>query len=423
MADVVALAEVWLWGQMVGAVAEETNGRITFEYDPAFARRGLEISPFTLPAATAGPVTFPELRRSPAFEGLPGVLADALPDRFGNAVIRKYYTDRGLPEHAMRPVQKLLYIGDRAMGALTFRPPERVRRDAEQEPLDIARLVEQARVVIEGKPHVAIPEMLRVGASAGGARPKALILWNETTGDVRSGFATPRSGDEHWILKFDGVGEFGAPDDMPKPFNRIEHAYARLAADAGIEVPEIRLLEHEGFGHLLVKRFDRSPGRRLHMHSLGGMHHVDYNQPGAFSYEGFLRTTLRLNLGYPALEQAFRRAVFNIVAVNQDDHVKNVAFLMGGTGRWRLAPAYDLTFARGQGYTRTHQMTVNGKSDGFTRDDLLALGAGMGVNRDGEEVIDQVAGVMSRWRDYANDAGVPEDRATEIAGGFRLLRR
>jgi serine/threonine-protein kinase HipA len=323
----------------------------------------------------------------------------------------------------MRPVQKLLYIGDRAMGALTFRPPERIRTPAEEEPLEVARLVAQARVVIEGRPDVAIPEMLRVGASAGGARPKALILWSESTGRVRSGFATPGAGDDHWILKFDGVGELGARDDTPKPFNRIEYAYARLAAHAGIDMPETRLLEQEGFGHLLVKRFDRMEGRRVHMHSLGGMQHVDYNIPAAFSYESFLRTILRLTLGYPALEEAFRRAVFNVVAVNQDDHVKNFAFLMSQNGEWRLAPAYDLTFARGQGYTRTHQMTLNGKSDAFTRADLLAFGGTMGVNRDGRHVIDEVIEAMSHWREYAAEAGVPADRITAVSDRFRLLSR
>lgn len=419
MADY-AVARVRLWQHDVGAVAEAPDGRVTFEYEPAFTRTGLEISPIMLPLSRRGPIAFPELTRMEAFKGLPGVLADGLPDRFGNAVITKYFTDRARPDAALSPVQKLLYVGERAMGALTFHPPERVR-PAEQEPLEIAELVRQARVVIEGKPGVAIPEMLRVGASAGGARPKALILWNPDSGEVRSGFARPRRGDEPWIVKFDGVGELGAPDETPKPYNRIEYAYSRLARDAGLAMPETRLIEQGAFGHLLVRRFDREGTRRFHLHSLGGMHHVDYNLPGAFSYEQFLRTILTLGLGYPALEEAYRRAVFNVVAVNQDDHVKNVSFLMDETGEWRLAPAYDLTFARGRGFTRVHQMSLHGKQDGFEREDLLALGAFAGIKADGAAIVDTVVEAVASWPAYAEEARVPQEENRFIEAHFRRV--
>ncbi len=421
MADTVAWAEVWLWGAQVGAVAESEDGQVTFEYDPAFRKRGLEISPLLLPLSRQGPVTFPELQRVGAFEGLPGVLADALPDRFGNAVIKKYFSDRGQPENAMRPVQKLLYIGDRAMGALEFRPPIKLRRAAERESLEVAELVKQARVVIEGRPDVSIPEMMRVGASAGGARAKALILWNRAANEVRSGFARPQSEDEHWIIKFDGVGEFGEPNSTPQPFNRIEYVYSRLARDAGIEMPETSLLEERQHGHLLVKRFDRSEKDRLHLHSLGGLHHVDFNTPGIFSYEQFLRTVLALGLHYPELEEAYRRSVFNIVSVNQDDHVKNVSFLMDKHGNWQLSPAYDLTYARGSGYTRHHQMSLNGKRDDFTKEDLLGLGGAFGIKRDGKDVIDEVTEAMSSWEDYAKEAKVPSDNIDSIQREFRLF--
>lgn len=408
MADAAITAQVWLWGHFVGAVAETEAGQITFEYDPAFRRTGLEISPLHLPLSQQGPLTFPELHRLEAFAGLPGVLGDALPDRFGNAVITRYFTALGRPGDALRPVQKLLYVGRRAMGALEFRPPVRMRA-AERRPLEIAALVEQARVVVEGRPHAAVPEIMRVGASAGGARPKALILWNHKTNTIRSGFARPGPNDNPWIIKFDGVGELDAPDPSPRPFNRIEYAYSRMARDAGIELPETRLLEERRCAHLLVRRFDRVGTDRLHLHSLGGLHHVDYNRPGEFSYEQFLRTILRLGLGYPALEQGFRRAVFNIVAVNQDDHVKNISFLMDRTGTWRLAPAYDLTFARGAGFTRAHQMTLNGRADGFTRKDLLALGGAMGIKRDGADAVADVVAATRKWEEYARDAAVPSD--------------
>jgi serine/threonine-protein kinase HipA len=421
MAETVVVAQVWIWKHFVGAVAEANDGQITFEYDPGFAHAGLEISPLMLPLSKQGPLVFPELQRLEAFAGLPGVLADALPDRFGNAVIKKYFADKGRPDDAMRPVQKLLYIGNRAMGALEFRPPLRVERAAERESLEIAALVEQARIVVEGRPDVAVPGIMRVGASAGGARPKALILWNRTTNEIRSGFAKPGPGDEHWIIKFDGVGELDAPDPRPKPFNRIEYAYSRLARDTGIDMPETELLEERRCGHLMVKRFDRVGTRRLHLHSLGGLHHVDYNLPGQFSYEQFLRTILELKLGYPALEEGFRRAVFNVVAVNQDDHVKNISFLMDSVGAWRLAPAYDLTYARGAGFTRSHQMTLNNKSDGFTRDDLLNLGASMRIKRDGAAIIDRIVKVMGKWAAYASAAKVPADEIARIQSQFRLI--
>jgi len=421
MPEVAVVAEVWIWKHFVGAVAETGDGQITFEYEPAFARTGLEISPLMLPLSKQGPLTFPELQRLEAFAGLPGVLADALPDRFGNAVIRKYFTDRGRPDDAMRPVQKLLYVGKRAMGALEFRPPIRVERSAERESLEIAALVEQARVVIEGRPDVAIPEIMRVGASAGGARPKALVLWNRTTDKIRSGFAKPQAGDEYWIMKFDGVGELEAPDPTPKPFNRIEYAYSRLARDAGIDMPDTALLEERRRGHLMVRRFDRIGNTRLHLHSLGGLHHVDYNNPGQFSYEQFLRTILQLDLGYPALEEGFRRGVFNVVGANQDDHVKNISFLMDQQGVWRLAPAYDLTYARGAGFTRVHQMTLNDKVDGFTRKDLLTIGASMGIKRDGADIIDSVVAAMGNWETYARAAKVPADHIALIKSQHRLV--
>ena len=419
MADIVAVARVYIWSHFVGAVAEAVDGQITFEYEPAFHRSGLEISPLQLPLSRLGPITFPELQRLEAFLGLPGVLADALPDRFGNAVITKYFTDRGRPQDALRPVQKLLYVGNRAMGALEFRPPIPVEHRAEREPLQIAELVREARVVVEGRPHVAIPEIMRLGASAGGTRPKALVLWNREKDEIRSAFARPKKGDEHWILKFDGVGEPGTPDPAPQPFNRIEFAYSQLARTAGIEIPETRLLQERGRGHLMVRRFDRGGTTRLHLHSLGGLHHVDFNQPGAFSYEQFLRTLLTLRLDYPTLEEGYRRAVFNVVAVNQDDHVKNISFLMEANGVWRLAPAYDLTYARGTGFTQLHQMSLGGKRDGFTRSDLLALGTSFGIKRHGADVIDRVVESLKRWPEYAASAGVPGERIAAIGSQFR----
>lgn len=421
MAEVVALAQIFLWGKFLGAVAEDDRGIVTFEFDAKFRQLGWDVSPVKLSVATTtAPATFAELRRVEAFQGLPGVLADALPDRFGNAIIRKYFEDRGHGELALSPVQRLLYMGSRAMGALEFKPAlERTRTRAEQESLEVKELVEQARRLIEGKLDIAVPEIMRVGASAGGARPKAVILWNRAAGSVRSGFAKPAPGEEHWLVKFDGVGEIGEPDARPRPFNRIEHAYSQMARAAGIEVPATELLEERGYAHLLCRRFDREHGERLHMHSLGGMQHVDFNLPRAYSYEGLLRTILALGLGYAALEEAFRRAVFNLMAVNQDDHVKNISFLMDRTGKWRLSPAYDLAFSQGLGFTREHQMTFAGKSTGFTRADLLKVGSDFGIKQSGRAVIEQVRQALERWPEHATAARVPSDHAAAIGAAFR----
>ncbi len=422
MAEPSCIAEVRLWDHTVGAVAELDDGRVIFEYDSDFRRTGLEISPIHLPLQRKGAVEFPELRRLPAFEGLPGVLADALPDRFGNAVIRRYFTDRGRPDDAMSPVQKLLYIGSRAMGALEFRPAHRIPRNArEEEALEVSALVAAARRVVEGSTEIAVPEIIRLGSSAGGARAKAVILWNRKSNEVRSAFASPRPGDEEWLIKFDGVGELDVPDPEPRAYNRIEHAYSVLARKAGIEMAETHLLEERGLGHFMTRRFDRTAEGRLHIHTLGGMEHVDYNRPGLYACEQLLRLTLTLQLGYPALAQAFRRISFNILAVNQDDHVKNFGFVMDGNGKWSLSPAYDLTFARGGGYTRRHQISLGRKFDRFTAGDLLDLGRKFGIERDGREIVREVGDALSGWPAAASAAGVPEERIKAIGDSFRIL--
>ncbi|MCP4657254.1 MAG: type II toxin-antitoxin system HipA family toxin [bacterium] len=421
MAEPVCLAEVRLWGRTVGAVAETDEGQIVFEYDESFRRSGIEISPASLPLAVRGPQRFPDLARLDAFEGLPGVVADALPDRFGNAIIRKYFAERGRPDWAMSPVQKLLYVGSRAMGALEFRPAIKIPRKArEDEALEVAALVEAARRVVEGRTEVAVPEIMRLGSSAGGARAKAVILWNPANNEVRSAFAPARAGDQHWLIKFDGVGELDNPDPTPRPYNRIEHAYGALARAAGVETADQRLLEERGLAHFMTRRFDRVGNRRLHMHTLGGMEHIDYNLPGLCSYEQYFRRVLALDLGYPALEQVFRRACFNLLAVNQDDHVKNFAFLMDEKGRWRLSPAYDLTFVRGRGMTRRHQMSFAGKRDDFTAADFLAVGAQFGLELDGRAIVQEVGEALTHWDELARAAGVPEDRIRRIGGAFRL---
>jgi serine/threonine-protein kinase HipA len=280
----------------------------------------------------------------------------------------------------------------------------------------VARLVDEARQVVTGRVNIALPEIMQIGASAGGARPKAVILWNPGSREVRSGFAPPREGDEPWIIKFDGVGELSHPDPEPQPYNRIEYAYTQMAKAAGITTAEVVLLEERRLAHLLSRRFDRANGARIHFHSLGGIDHTDYDLPGSYSYEQYLQVVLTLGMPPAALDEAYRRTVFNVIAVNQDDHVKNFGFLMDRDGKWRLSPAYDVTFAKGQGYTRHHQLTLNGKVDDLTRDDLLALGARFGIKQNGAAIIKEVVAAVQQWSTFAAAAGVPKERVTEIWG-------
>lgn len=409
------VAEVHLYGYLLGAVAEEGNGRISFQYAPDFAATAIEPSPLRLPTSETGALSFPELQRLEAFNGLPGLLADALPDTFGNAIIKQYFERKGQPDAAFSPVQRLLYIGRRAMGALEFSPP--LLSDVSErsgEALELAQLVLESRQVIAGKLDTALPEIISVGASAGGMRAKAIVLWNPRTDRLKSAFAPREPGDEDWLIKFDGVGEFGNPNPASQPYPRIEAAYTEMASYAGIVVPETRLIELGGLTHFAIRRFDRTAtGEKIHMHSLGGLLHADYNAPGTSSYEQAFRAMLDLGLDSSALNQWFRRMVFNVAGRNQDDHVKNVSFLMDRSGTWSLAPAYDLTFAVGRGYTRLHQMTIADKVEGITRDDLLSVAATYGVPR-AEAAFDEVVQAVEGWPQFAAKCNVPGDVTAKI---------
>lgn len=424
--DRFALAEVRLWGRTVGAAIEDDRGRIVFEYDDAFRRGGLEISPSRLPLTLRGPVSFDELRRKEAFQGLPGVLADALPDAFGRQVMRAYYTARGQDRRALSPVQHLLYVGERAVGALTFHPAETLSpARAEQDALDLSRLVADARSIIQGgDPEVAIPEIYRIGSSAGGMRPKAVVQYGPGGGEVHSAFGGPRPGAVQAILKFDGVGEDapGGAMGRPQPFNRIEAAYALMARQAGLDVVDITMLETSaGHAHLVVPRFDIGPEGRLHQHTLGGLLHVDYNEPGASSYEEYLRTILFLGMPQAAVVEGFRRMAFNVLACNQDDHVKNLSFHMDASGAWRLTPAYDVTFAQGSQFTAAHQMRVRDKVGGITRRDLLDVGQEFSVRSAGQ-ILARIEDVLEGWRGYAAQTGVPAETARDVEEALHARR-
>lgn len=426
MAEVRAFAEVRIWGRTVGGVVEMDDGSIVFEYDDTFRRSGLEISPIHLPLSLGGPVRFDELRRKEAFRGLPGVLADALPDAFGTRVIRAYYTARGQMEKAFSPVQHLLYVGPRAIGALSFHPAEDFPlKAAEAEALEVAALVADARRIVTGDAEVAIPEIYRVGSSAGGMRPKAVVLFDPDTREIRSAFASPGPRDLPAILKFDGVGDAAVERRLgePQPFNRVEAAYADMARAAGMDVAGMHLLESdEGHAHLVVVRFDDPGPLPLHQHTLGGLLHLDYNDPGASSYEEYLRTALRLGMPHGQILEGFRRMVFNVLAVNQDDHVKNLSFHMDSVGSWRLTPAYDITFAQGGGWTASHQMRVNDKRSGIRREDLLSVAAMFGI-RAPDRIVDEVGQVVTAWPEYAARRGVPADTVKRVDRALRERAR
>lgn len=428
--EIRAEAEVRLWGETVGAIVELASGAVVFEYADSFRGLGLEISPLHLPTRLEGPQRFEELQGRDAFRGLPGVFADALPDAFGRRVIRAYYAARGESEKALSPVQQLLYVGERAIGALSFHPAEEPR-PIQEEALDLQELAhDAARLVDEpADVEVAVPEIYRIGSSAGGRRPKAVVHYDPGEGTIRSGSAVRREGEIPCLLKFDGVGEDHTREDLgsPQHFNRVEAAYADMAEAAGVNMSTVEVLEVNGYAHLLVHRFDIEGGRRLHQHTLGGLTHVDYNEPGASSYEEYFRVTQRLTEAYDTLGQAYRRMVFNVVALNQDDHVKNLSFHMDRDGRWSLTPAYDVTYARGGGYTRFHQMRVRDERRGITEEDLLEVGDRFGVKNAGR-IVREVRRAVSDWERFAARYEVPDhavrhvrseldDRARVLSGG------
>ncbi len=434
----VVSADVLLWGSAVGAVywdAELSLG--FFEYAPTFLPAPVEIAPLMMPRSS-GVFSFPELPRT-TFKGLPGLLADSLPDKFGNAVIDRWLAERGRQAETFSPVERLCYIGSRGMGALEFRPAIHDRVESSNL-LDIAELVDLANRVLseragltarlrddEGKSE--LDAILSVGTSAGGARAKAVVAWNRDTGDLRSGQTQAPAGFEYWILKFDGVtGNADKELGDPKGFGRLEYAYHLMARAALIDMSESRLLEEGGRAHFMTKRFDRTDsGGKLHMQTLCALAHYDFNLAGAYGYEQAFMTIKRLRMDSlaekSALDQLFRRMVFNLMARNQDDHTKNIAFLMDRSGAWRLAPAYDLTFAYNPAgaWTSSHQMSVNGKREGFTPEDLLsaAVAADLRLPR-AKAIIAEVASAVRSWPRLAEEAGVPKEWAAAVGAAHRL---
>jgi serine/threonine-protein kinase HipA len=427
------VAAVELWGTRIGAVAlTDSTGVAAFEYEPAFLASGIQLAPLMMPLEERV-YSFPELPRR-TFRGLPGLLADSLPDRFGNNLINAWLARQGRTPESFDAVERLCYTGQRGMGALEFMPAQGPSAEASGS-IQIADLVTLAAEILSQKKGLATsfqePEreralqtILRVGTSAGGARAKALIAWNPSTGEVRSGQLEAPPGFSHWLLKFDGVsGNKDKELEDPQGYGLIELAYSRMARAAKITMSDCRLLEESGRSHFMTRRFDRDDaGNKLHMQSLGALAHFDYNEPGSYSYEQAFLVIRKLQLPMRDLEEQYRRMVFNLVARNQDDHVKNIAFLMDRTGQWSLSPAFDITwsFNPNGDWTATHQMSVNGKRDQFSRADLLAAGRSAQLKRGRAEAIaEEVIAAVRDWPRYAAEAGVAEDRYGEIQASHR----
>lgn len=417
----VTTAFVKVWGKVVGAVAwDENEGLARFEYDPDFFRSGWELAPLKMPVSTGGVFMFPELRSSrggeyDTFKGLPGLLADILPDKYGNRLLNAWLARNGRPENSMNPVEQLCFIGTRGMGALEFEPAAFMRNNRAFD-IEIGDLVETAHKILDQKrafgtrlaenEKSAMMDILKIGTSAGGARPKAIITYNKESGKVKSGQVEAPDGFEHWIIKLDGVSDeqFGATHG----YGRVEMAYYGMALNCGIDMMESRLLEESGRAHFMTRRFDRERSeQKHHIQTLCAMQHFDFNDVNSYSYEQLFQTMRALRLPYPQAEQMFRRVVFNVLARNCDDHTKNFAFRLKEDQAWELAPAYDLCHAYrpDSPWVSRHALSINGKRDGITRDDFLSLAKSMNIKK-ASRLITLIGEVVGQWRDYAEEAKV-----------------
>lgn len=418
----VVAAEVWLWDRLAGAVLwDEKEQLANFEFDQGFLRSGWDIAPITMPLSRGKRLyVFPEVRRGrnetvDTFKGLPGLLADMLPDKYGNRLINAWLAQNGRPTDSLNPVELLCFIGKRGVGALEIRPSLR-QESAKASSLEIESLVGMANKILNSREEfkteltkedeVALADILKIGTSAGGARAKAVIAFNPETGEVKSGQVKAPIGFSHWIIKFDGVmdTQFGTSSG----YGRVEMAYYLMAKAAGIGMSECRLLEENGRAHFMTKRFDRTDeGEKIHMQSLCGLRHFDFNQVGLFSYEQVFETMRMLRLSYPEAEQQFVRMVFNVLARNCDDHTKNFAFLMDQTGKWILSPAYDVchAFRPGSLWVSAQSLTVNGKRENISVEDFLAVAQQMNIRKPMDK-IQQVKDAVIHWETFADQAKV-----------------
>lgn len=429
----ITTAFIHIWNKRIGAIAwDDQTGIASFEYEPSFLNQQWNLSPIKMPIANASGriFSFPELRDSITFKGLPGLLADVLPDKYGNSLINAWLSKNGRPANSMNPVELLCFIGKRGMGALEFEPGLYTANKTATK-IELDGLVNMAQEILSGRQDFntklsvdeakALTDILKIGSSAGGARAKAVIAYNPETGEIRSGQAEVPNGFSHWLLKFDGVTDQQLGSSSG--YGRVEMAYYLMAKEAGIEMMECRLLEENNRAHFMTKRFDRLPGNeKLHVQSFCAMAHYDFNEITSFSYEQLFETMRSLLLPYTDAEQLFRRMVFNVMAKNCDDHTKNFSFVMDKSGSWKLAPAFDLchAFRPDSSWVSQHSLSINGKRLNITRNDLLAVAKNMNIKK-AASIIDQVKQVVSRWNDFASGTSVNTELREAIGKTLLLL--
>lgn len=417
-------AEVYLWGTRVGIIHQDLDKPYaSFEYDGDFLKSGIEISPIMMPLSNIV-YEFPLLSGEPFF-GMPGLVVDSLPDTFGNKIIEQWLASQGKSIKDFTAIDRLCYMGKRGMGALEYVPASMEISDI-NENINVSEMVKFASDVLNQRKLITLnaqdaltySQLVQVGSSAGGARAKALIAWNEKTNEIKSGQLNLDQDYDFWLMKFDNVSKNGdhGLEDIPE-YTLIEYAYYKMALDAGIQMNECRIYSNAGENHFLTKRFDRVNGKKIHMQSLGAMAHISYKEPGLCSYEmaaGYMR---EMKLPMTDIQQFFCRMVFNCVAVNQDDHVKNISFLMDRSGKWRLSPAYDITYSYDitNKWLSAHQMTINGKKSNITLNDLLETGEKMGIKKKKcMDIISKISLVVSDFEKYASEANVREKTYTDI---------
>ncbi|MBP1539545.1 MAG: type II toxin-antitoxin system HipA family toxin [Prevotella sp.] len=423
----VDVAKVRMFGIPVGTFSWDGRYDVArFEYDYSFIGRGLEPSPLMMPVREGRIYSFGNLGRD-TFQGLPGMLADSLPDTYGRALFEKWLAMTG--RTSGNPIESLCFLGKRCMGALEFEPAIEGAYDSNVK-FEIDKLVEVAKEALsekaafaanmEDNKKAAIAEILRLGTSAGGQRAKAIIAYNRETGEVKSGQVEAPAGFDYYLIKLDGVSAKAGFRETEN-YGRLEYSFYKLATMCGIEMSECSLVEENGRAHFLTKRFDRKAGKKTHMQTLCGIAHFDYRLHRAYSYEQAFNVMRALRLSYSEARQMFRRMVFNVVIRNQDDHTKNISFLMEEDGKWHLSPAYDMGYAFNPngGWTATHQMSINEKFDGITRQDLLAFASRNNI-KDAASVIDEVCEVASHWEDVARDCDVPKAMIDAIIPNMML---
>lgn len=423
-------AIVKIWGKEAGAVAWDERTRLaSFEYTPAFKKLGWELSPLEMPLTPEQRIySFRNLLMTrdagyDTFKGLPGLLADVLPDRYGNELINLWLAQQGRPENSMNPVEMLCFIGQRGMGALEFEPAI-LKQNVNTFSVEVDSLVEIAGKMLSKKKafvtnlkadeEKAVREILKIGTSAGGARPKAVIAYNEKTGEIRSGQTRAPEGFEHWLLKLDGVSEVQL--GSTHGYGRVEYAYYLMAKDCGIEMTSCRLLEENGRAHFMTRRFDREDGyTKHHVQTFCALKHYDYNRVTSYSYEQLFMTMRELRLTYAEAEQMFRRMVFNVLARNCDDHTKNFSFILKQGGRWELAPAYDICHAYrpGSDWVNQHALSICGMRDNISRENLMTIGQSI-RNKKSKEIIDEINERIRNWNHYAMEAGVDKEKREAI---------